>query len=208
MSIIISSFFAILTGLSPIYFKYWYEHKKAKEELASQKTLEITYVPIIRTFQNSLERQLFKNITSENIDNISSELRKLLQIIENDPQLFQFINEYFLYSLKLTVELSSQQEINYKLLNKNYQNFSSNYFFILNQSRHALGLPKRGITYRKMFQLYKEENLQKFILHKNIKEICTSILIALLIICFVLAFIISLLGLWINIVQLHNQLKS
>lgn len=208
MSIIISSFFAILTGLSPIYFKYWYEHKKAKEELASQKTLEITYVPIIRTFQNSLERQLFKNITSENLDNISSELRKLLQIIENDPQLFQFVNEYLLYSLKLTVELSSREEINYKLLNKHYQNFSSNYFFILNQSRQALGLPKRGITYRKMFQLYKEETLQKFILHKNIKEICTSILIALLIICFVLAFIISLLGLWINIVQLHNQLKS
>ena len=141
MSIIISSFFAILTGLSPIYFKYWYENKKAKEDLASQKTLEIIYVPIIRTFQNSLERQLFKNITSENLDNISSELRKLLQIIENDPQLFQFVNEYLLYSLKLTVELSSREEINYKLLNKHYQNFSSNYFFILNQSRQALGLP-------------------------------------------------------------------
>lgn len=208
MSIIISSFFAILTGLSPIYFKYWYENKKAKEDLASQKTLEIIYVPIIRTFQNSLERQLFKNITSENLDNISSELRKLLQIIENDPQLFQFVNEYLLYSLKLTVELSSREEINYKLLNKHYQNFSSNYFFILNQSRQALGLPKRGITYRKMFQLYKEETLQKFILHKNIKEICTNILVTLLIISLIFVFIISLLGLWINIVQLHNQLKS
>lgn len=208
MSIIISSFFAILTGLSPIYFKYWYENKKAKEDLASQKTLEIIYVPIIRTFQNSLERQLFKNITSENLDNISSELRKLLQIIENDPQLFQFVNEYLLYSLKLTVELSSREEINYKLLNKHYQNFSSNYFFILNQSRQALGLPKRGITYRKMFQLYKEETLQKFILHKNIKEICTNILVTLLIISLIFVFIISLLGLWINIIQLHNQLKS
>lgn len=137
-------------------------------------------------------------------------LDKLNGTIEDDQELFNYLDDSFLYNLKETrVILNKDLDNNtLKTLNKNFQYFSGSYFSLFNKIRKGQFLSPRSNLYRKIFSMYQNKNEKQFQRNYDIKHTVSLVLSISLLLVF-LPLLIALIGLAAkSFIELISQFYS
>lgn len=216
----ITSLGVIIPALIGYGIKYFIDRVNAKNSAFEQKISTKLYEGIIIKFQKSLEPLLYKKIVkNENKNEKSNEvnakdLKKILDklngTIEDDQELFNYLDDSFLYNLKETrVILNKDLDNNtLKTLNKNFQYFSGSYFSLFNKIRKGQFLSPRSNLYRKIFSMYQNKNEKQFQRNYDIKHTVSLVLSISLLLVF-LPLLIALIGLAAkSFIELISQFYS
>lgn len=216
----ITSLGVIIPALIGYGIKYLIDRVNAKNSAFEQKISTKLYEGIIIKFQKSLEPLLYKKIVKKENKNEKSnevnakDLKKILDklngTIEDDQELFNYLDDSFLYNLKETrVILNKDLDNNtLKTLNKNFQYFSGSYFSLFNKIRKGQFLSPRSNLYRKIFSMYQNKNEKQFQRNYDIKHTVSLVLSISLLLVF-LPLLIALIGLAAkSFIELISQFYS
>lgn len=216
----ITSLGVIIPALIGYGIKYLIDRVNAKNSAFEQKISTKLYEGIIIKFQKSLEPLLYKKIVEKenknkksnevNVNDLKKILDELNGTIEDDQELFNYLDDSFLYNLKETrVILNKDLDNNtLKTLNKNFQYFSGSYFSLFNKIRKGQFLSPRSNLYRKIFSMYQNKNEKQFQRNYDIKHTVSLVLSISLLLVF-LPLLIAIIGLAAkSFIELISQFYS
>lgn len=210
-----------VSGIFSIVLKYYFDHRKLKNDAFSKNVCQILIKEILDPFRFSIEMSLYKIIILTNqsqtnnnqlkIEHALYSMKQLQNKITSNPLLFTYMSDSFLYSLSHTIQSMEQQPPNIKIVNKNFEFFSGEYFELVNKVRKGIFLPPRGDKYRATFHLYKQKNSKTF----ESKRTRDKLFIFLFIYCTILiaipifiAYLIHVSGSLINLIKLFQSLMN
>lgn len=179
----------IIPALIGYGIKYLIDRINAKHSAFEANISKKLYDDLFTKFHNSLETQLYKRIvksekteTNEiNFSTLKNLLSELDSLIHSDIELFNYIDDYFLYHLSNTIKSlnTDLNKKNMKTLNKNYQVFSSCYFTLLNKVRKGQFIKPRSVQYRMLNSMHNSKNDKRFRLKQDVQPTIFLILFVL-----------------------------